>query len=95
MTSGEWQVALNHVGFRVGEWIGEGAIEEEELAPTTQSMLVVDSRCDQFLDSIALLFTPLESPAIHSGDNIIRTLIAHREGRVRAASFLTGFTSTK
>jgi len=34
--------------------------------------------------------TPLESPAIHGGDDIS---IPHRKGRVRAPSFLTGFTA--
>jgi hypothetical protein len=38
-------------------------------------------------------FTPLESPAIHGGDDMNKTSIPHRKGGVRAPSFLTGFTS--
>jgi len=37
-------------------------------------------------------FTPLESPAIYGGDYINRISIPHREGGVKALSFLTGFT---
>jgi hypothetical protein len=40
-------------------------------------------------------FTPLESPAIHDGDNIIKTSIPHRKGGVKATSFLTGFIQRK
>ena len=39
------------------------------------------------------LFTPLESPAIHGGDNIIKTSTPHRKGGFKATSFLTGFTN--
>ena len=37
-------------------------------------------------------FTPLESPAIYSGDDIDRISISYRKGGVKAPSFLTGFT---
>jgi hypothetical protein len=37
-------------------------------------------------------FTPLESPAIHGGDDINEISIPHRKGGVKALSFLTGFT---
>ena len=40
------------------------------------------------------LFTPLESPAIHGGDDINKTSIPHRKGGVKATSFLTGFTES-
>jgi hypothetical protein len=36
------------------------------------------------------LFTPLESPAIHGGDDINKTSIPHRKVGVKATSFLTG-----
>jgi hypothetical protein len=39
------------------------------------------------------MFTPLESPAIYGGDDIGKILIPYRKGRVKAPSFLTGFTS--
>jgi hypothetical protein len=38
-----------------------------------------------------VIFTPLERPAIHGGDNIIIISIPHRKGGVKATSFLTGF----
>jgi thiol-disulfide isomerase/thioredoxin len=38
------------------------------------------------------IVAPLESPAIHLGDNIIRTSIPHRKGGVKATLFLTGLT---
>jgi len=41
---------------------------------------------------ISKYFTPLESPAIHGGDDINKTSIPHRKGGVKAPSFLTGFT---
>ena len=53
------------------------------------------SRFIQFLTSFLTclgLFSPLERPSIHSGDDIKRTSIPHRKGRVKALSFLTGFT---
>jgi hypothetical protein len=37
-------------------------------------------------------FTPLETHAIYGGDYINRISIPHREGGVKALSFLTGFT---
>src|SRR4030042_2084341 len=37
-------------------------------------------------------FTPLETHAIYGGDYINRISILHREGGVKALSFLTGFT---
>jgi len=37
-------------------------------------------------------FTPLENFAIHGGDDINKTSTPHRKGRVKAPSFLTGFT---
>jgi hypothetical protein len=37
------------------------------------------------------IFTPLESRAIHGGDNIIKTSIPQRKGGAKATSFLTGF----
>jgi DNA polymerase len=40
-------------------------------------------------------FTPFESPAIHGRDDINKTTILHREGEVRAPSFLTGFAGIK
>ncbi len=40
---------------------------------------------------ISKYFTPLESPAIHGGDDINKTSIPHRKGGVKAPSFLTGF----
>jgi len=39
------------------------------------------------------MFTSLESPAIYGGDDIGKILIPYRKGRVKAPSFLTGFTS--
>jgi hypothetical protein len=41
------------------------------------------------------MFTPLESPAIYGGDEIGKILIPYRKGRVKAPSFLTGFTPNK
>jgi hypothetical protein len=38
------------------------------------------------------LFTLLESPAVHGGDDINKTSIPHRKGKVKAPSFLTGFS---
>jgi hypothetical protein len=54
---------------------------------------------------VTRLFTPLESPAIHGGDDINKTSIphhvrklfsngTHRKGGVKAPSFLTGFTKS-
>ncbi len=54
-------------------------------------------------NSVFLLFTPLESPAIYDGDDINKVslrarrpsgpaAIPHRIGGVKAPSFLTGFT---
>jgi len=37
-------------------------------------------------------FTPLEIPTIYGGDYINRISIPHREGGVKALSFLTGLT---
>jgi hypothetical protein len=39
------------------------------------------------------MFTPLESPIIYGGDDIDKILIPYIKGRVKAPSFLTGFTS--
>jgi hypothetical protein len=41
---------------------------------------------------VTRVFTPLESPAIHGGNDINKTSIPHRKGGVKAPSFLTGFT---
>jgi hypothetical protein len=43
---------------------------------------------------VTRLFTPLESPAIHGGNDINKTSIPHRKGGVKAPSFLTGFTKS-
>jgi len=48
---------------------------------------------DDFKDIDIGVFTQLESPAIHGGDDINKTSIPHRKGGVKATSFLTGFTS--
>jgi hypothetical protein len=37
------------------------------------------------------LFTPLENPAIQSGNDINKTSIPHRKGKVKSPFFLTGF----
>jgi len=37
-------------------------------------------------------FTPLKSPAIYGGDDINKASVPNRKGRVKAPSFLTGFT---
>jgi hypothetical protein len=39
-------------------------------------------------------FTPLESPAIYGEDNINKASIPYRRRKVKASSFLTGFTPT-
>jgi ATP-dependent exoDNAse (exonuclease V) beta subunit len=39
--------------------------------------------------------TPLESPAIHGGDDMNKTSVPHRKGRIKAPSFLTGFAVTE
>jgi len=38
-------------------------------------------------------FTPLESPAIHGGDDMNKTSIPHRKSGGKAPSFLTGFAA--
>jgi len=50
---------------------------------------------------VTRFFTPLESPAIHDGDDINKTsrrvestTIPYRKGGVKAPSFLTGFTKS-
>jgi len=40
---------------------------------------------------VTRLFTPLESLAIHGGNDINKTSTPHRKGGVKAPSFLTGF----
>jgi len=41
---------------------------------------------------LKFMFTPLESPAIHGGDDKNKVVIPYRKGGVKAPSFLTGFT---
>jgi len=43
-------------------------------------------------DPIKFPFTPLESPAIHGGDDMNKTSVPHRKDKLKAPSFLTGFT---
>ena len=44
-------------------------------------------------DPIKFPFTPLESRAIHGGDDMNKTSVPHRKGRIKAPSFLTGFAA--
>jgi len=40
------------------------------------------------------MFTPLESPDIHGGDDKNKVVIPYRKGGVKVPSFLTGLTSS-
>ncbi len=42
-------------------------------------------------DPIKFPFAPLESRTIHGGDDMNKTSVPHRKGRIKAPSFLTGF----
>lgn len=42
-------------------------------------------------DPIKFPFAPLESRAIHGGDDMNKTSVPHRKGRIKTPSFLTGF----
>jgi ATP-dependent exoDNAse (exonuclease V) beta subunit len=46
-------------------------------------------------DPIKFPFAPLESRAIHGGDDMNKTSVPHRKGRIKAPSFLTGFAPIK